>query len=81
MVIRAYREDDEKKVACLPCTLFLDTSYHDDVMTKRVKYENDAICLVASEDEKIVELIDVEIEKKLKTLCAASSHRGAVIGI
>lgn len=68
-----------KKSGLLAVYSFLDTSYHDDVMTKRVKYENDAICLVASEDEKIVGLIDVEIEKKPKTLCVASSHRGAVI--
>lgn len=61
MVIRAYREDDEKKWLACRVLSFLDTSYHDDVMTKRVKYENDAICLVASEDEKIVGLIDVEI--------------------
>ena len=68
-----------KKSGLLAVYSFLDTSYHDDVMTKRVKYENDAICLVASEDEKIVGLIDVEIEKKPKTLCVASSHRGAAI--
>ena len=79
MEIREYRDSDE--LVWLRCRVlsFLDSSYYNDVLTHREKYEDDAICLVAEEDGKIVGLIDVEIEKEQGDLCVAGSRPGAVI--
>lgn len=79
MIIREYTTKDE--LGWLRCRVlsFLDCSYYNDVLTKREIYENDAICLVAEEDGKIVGLIDAEIEKEAGSLCAAGKQPGAVI--
>ena len=79
MQIRAYEVNDE--VEWLKCRVlsFLDTSYYNDVLTKREVYSNEAICLVAEDDGRIVGLIDVEIENSVGDLCVAGNDIGAVI--
>lgn len=79
MVIREYTATDE--LSWLRCRVlsFLDCSYYNDVLTRRETYENEAICLVAEADGKIVGLIDVEIETDAGDLCVAGEQRGAVI--
>ncbi|MBE7003092.1 MAG: GNAT family N-acetyltransferase [Ruminococcaceae bacterium] len=79
MVIREYTDHDE--LAWLRCRVlsFLDCSYYNDVLTRREAYENDSVSLVAEEDDKIIGLIDAEIEKEAGSLCVAGSQRGAVI--
>lgn len=79
MEIREYTDSDELGWVRCRVLSFLDSSYYNDVLTRREKYENDAICLVAEEDGKIVGLMDVEIEKEQGDLCVAGNRPGAVI--
>ena len=79
MKIRKYEVGDEAE--WLKCRLlsFFDSSYCRDVLTAREVYQNDAICLVAEQDGKIVGLIDAEIESQVGDLCVAGNELGAVI--
>lgn len=79
MVIREYTHNDE--LAWLRCRVlsFLDCSYYNDVLTQKESYKNDAVCLVAEEDGKIIGFMDVEIESKAGDICVAGSQPGAVI--
>ncbi len=79
MQIREYGANDE--IGWLKCRVlsFLDTSYYNDVLTKREVYSNEAICLVAEDDGRIVGLIDAEIENQVGDLCVAGNDIGAVI--
>lgn len=79
MVIREYAKKDELEWLRCRVLSFLDCSYYNDVLTQRETYENDAICLVAEEEGKIVGLIDAEIEKEAGSLCVAGNQIGAVI--
>lgn len=79
MLIRKYKIGDENKWVKCRVLSFLDCSYYNDVLTSRDVYTNDAICLVAEEDDKIIGLIDVEIEKQVGDLCVAGKEIGAVI--
>lgn len=79
MVIREYTKKDELEWLRCRVLSFLDCSYYNDVLTQRETYENDAICLVAEEEGKIVGLIDAEIEKEAGSLCVAGNQIGAVI--
>lgn len=79
MIIARYQDKDETE--WLRCRLlsFLDSSYYRDVLTKKPHYSHDAICLVAKEKEKVLGLIDVEIEDQVGDCCVAGQQRGAVI--
>lgn len=79
MIIREYTPQDE--LGWLRCRVlsFLDSSYYNDVLTHRECYENDSVCLVAEENEKIIGLIDAEIEKEPGSLCSVGNQAGAVI--
>ena len=79
MEIRKYGVDDETEWLKCRVLSFLDSSYYSDVLTKREVYANEAICLVAEDNGKIVGLIDAEIEKHIGDLCVAGNKLGAVI--
>ncbi len=76
MIIREYTPQDE--LGWLRCRVlsFLDSSYYNDVLTHRECYENDSVCLVAEENEKIIGLIDAEIEKEPGSLCSVGNQAG-----
>ena len=79
MKIRKYLKNDEKD--WLQCRLlsFFDTSYYDNIVRKKENYDNNAINLVAIEDNKIIGFIDVEIEKIKKQACYLEGKLGGVI--
>lgn len=79
MIIRDYAAQDELNWLRCRALSFLDCSYFNDVLTKREKYENDSVCLVAEEKGSIVGLLDVEIERSPNTLCVSGNQQGAVI--
>lgn len=79
MILREYKDSDELEWLRCRVLSFLDCSYYNDVLTHREKYENNAICLVAEENSKIVGLIDVELEQEPGSLCVSGSQLGAVI--
>lgn len=79
MIIRDYMESDAEGWLRCRVVSFLDCSYYNDVLTRRERYENDAVCLVAEENGVIVGLLDAEIEGEAGGLCVAGDRRGAVI--
>lgn len=79
MKIRNYEISDETEWLKCRVLSFLDTSYYNDVLTKRERYFSDAICLVAEEKGTIIGLLDVEIEGTAGSLCVAGTECGAVI--
>ncbi len=61
MVIRKYRDADEREWLRCRVVAFLDCSYCNDVKTEKERYEHPSVSLVAEDGGRIVGLIDVEI--------------------
>ena len=76
MIIRKYEASDEQGWLQCRVLAFLDTSYYNDVKTKKEVYENSSICLVAEEHNRIIGLIDVEIDSNSLTM---KLEKGAMI--
>lgn len=79
MIIRNYVASDEEQWLNCRAVSFLSSSYYNDALTKKENYENEAVSFVAEKDNKIVGLIEVEIEQSVGDLCVAGNRRGAVI--
>lgn len=79
MLIRDYQNDDEQGWLRCRVLAFLNTAYYDNVLNKKEVYKNPSIELVAEIDGKIVGLIDVEYEKKEKTVCSRGTGLGGMI--
>ena len=77
MIIRNYKDTDERGWVQCRVLSFLDTSYYNDVKTKKEDYENPSICLVAEENNRIIGLIDVELDSA--SLMTSKDERGAII--
>lgn len=79
MLIRDYQSEDEEGWLRCRVLAFLHTAYYDDVYQKKGTYSNPSIELVAVEQSEIVGLIDVEYEKKVKTVCSECTSLGGMI--
>ncbi len=79
MIIREYSDTDEMGWVRCRTLAFLQTAYFDNVLTKKERYENPAIELVAEIDGNIVGLIDVEYEVKERTVCSRGKGLGGMI--
>lgn len=79
LVVRAYREADERGWVVCRLLSFLDTAFYDDVRRSKERYENPAIELVAERDGEIVGLIDVECETEPGTVCEERQGLGGMI--
>ena len=79
LVVRAYREADERGWVVCRLLSFLDTAFYDDVRRSKERYENPAIELVAERDGEIVGLIDVECETESGTVCEERQGLGGMI--
>ncbi|BBF42491.1 acetyltransferase, GNAT family [Lachnospiraceae bacterium KM106-2] len=77
MEIRDYTEEDEQEWIRCRVVSFLDCSYFNDVKREKETYEKEAICLVAIDQDKVVGLIDVELDSA--DLACAGDKRGAII--
>lgn len=58
---------------------FLDTQYYNDVYRNKEIYESDSIELLAIEGEKVIGLLDIEIEDKVGSLCSSKEVRSAML--
>lgn len=79
LIIRDYKEQDEKGWVQCRTLAFLETAYFDNVLRNKEKYESPSIELVADIDGKIVGIIDVEYEVKPKTVCTKREKLGGMI--
>lgn len=70
VIIRSYRHEDEVQWVRCRALSFLDTAYFDHVLREKEKYDHDAIELVATLDEEIIGLIDIEIERESGSICS-----------
>ena len=79
VVIRPYRDADERGWVICRALSFLDTAFFDDVRPRKERYEGEAIELVAERDGQIVGLIDVECESEPGTICEDRPGLGGMI--
>lgn len=73
VMIRPYREDDERGWVVCRLLSFLDTAFFDDVRRSKARYEHPAIELVAERNGEIVGLLDAECEEEPGTVFSKSS--------
>jgi N-acetylglutamate synthase-like GNAT family acetyltransferase len=79
VVIRPYRDEDERGWVVCRVLAFLDTAFFDDVRREKERYERDAVELVAESEGEIVGLIDVECESEPGTICEDRPDLGGMI--
>jgi len=70
LYIRGYKETDETGWIRCRVLSFLDTAYFDNVLTRKERYKNLAVELVAIENNQVVGLIDIECETQKGTICS-----------
>jgi len=79
LLIRPYRDEDERGWVVCRLLSFLDTDFFDDVRRAKEHYESSSIELVAERDGEIVGLIDVECETQPGTVCEHRPDLGGMI--
>jgi GNAT superfamily N-acetyltransferase len=79
VVIRPYRDEDERGWVVCRVLSFLDSAFFDDVRQVKEHYENPSIELVAELDGEIVGLLDAECEVEPGTVCEPRPGLGAMI--
>jgi ribosomal protein S18 acetylase RimI-like enzyme len=79
VVVRPYRDEDERGWVVCRVLSFLDTAFFDDVRRSKEHYTRSAIELVAERDGEIVGLIDVECEDEPGTVCEERPGLGGMI--
>jgi ribosomal protein S18 acetylase RimI-like enzyme len=79
IVVRPYRDEDERGWVVCRVLSFLDSAFFDDVRREKERYENPTIELVAERDGQIVGLIDVECELEPATACEDRPGLGGMI--
>ena len=79
VVVRPYRDEDERGWVVCRILSFLDTAFFDDVRRSKERYARTAIELVAERDGEIVGLIDVECEDEPGTVCEERPGLGGMI--
>lgn len=58
---------------------FLDTAYHDNVLTAKERYERPSVDLVAVDGDNVIGLCDVECETDPATVCSPRHGLGGMI--
>ncbi len=79
VVIRPFRDEDERGWVICRVLSFLDSAFFDDVRQTKERYERHAIELVAECAGEIVGLIDVECEELPGTVCEERPGLGGMI--
>ena len=79
VLIRPYRDEDERGWVVCRVLSFLDSAFFDDVRQTKEHYEHPAIELVAERDGEIVGLIDIECDDVPGAVCSDRPGLGAMI--
>jgi ribosomal protein S18 acetylase RimI-like enzyme len=79
IVIRPYRDDDERGWVVCRVLSFLDSAFFDDVRRSKEHYEHPSIELVAEREGEIVGLIDVECDDAPGAVCEQRPGLGGMI--
>lgn len=79
IVIRPYRDGDERGWVVCRVLSFLDSAFFDDVRRSKERYERRAIELVAERHGEIVGLIDVECDDAPGAVCEQRPGLGGMI--
>jgi GNAT superfamily N-acetyltransferase len=77
--IRNYRQDDENSWLRCRVLSYLDSAYYDDVQTRKERFKNPVIDLVAVDDDKVIGLIEIECESKPGEYCQKGPDPAAMI--
>ena len=79
MKVRDYTANDETGWVRCRVLSFLNTAYYDNVLTRKEKYDNPSIELVAEYGGEIVGLLDIEYEEQERTVCSKGTGLGGMI--
>ena len=79
VLIRPYRDEDERGWVVCRILSFLDSAFFDDVRQTKEHYQHPTIELVAKQNGEIVGLIDIECEELPGTVCSERPGLGAMI--
>jgi ribosomal protein S18 acetylase RimI-like enzyme len=79
VLIRPYRDEDERGWVVCRVLSFLDSAFFDDVRQTKEHYEHHAIELVADRGGEIIGLIDVECKEVAGTVCEERPGIGGMI--
>lgn len=74
-----YKSSNETEWLYCRVLSFLKTAYYNDVLTSKPSYKNPAIELVAILENKVVGLLDIEIESKPKDICSSEAIRSGMV--
>lgn len=78
VVVREYREGDERAWLRCRAVAFLGTAYFDDVLQKKPRYDAPAVELVAESGGSLVALMDVAVHAQLATIETVAVHPDCV---
>lgn len=74
-----YKSSDENGWLYCRVLSFLKTAYYNDVLIAKPTYKNPSIELVAIEENKVVGLLDIEIENQPIEVCSSATIRSGII--
>jgi ribosomal protein S18 acetylase RimI-like enzyme len=77
--IRFYKSSDENQWIRCRLLSYFDTSYFDNVLREKEKYEYESIELVAIENKEIVGLVDLELETTPGDFCSRNDLKSGMI--
>ncbi|MFX1515257.1 MAG: GNAT family N-acetyltransferase [Promethearchaeota archaeon] len=79
--IRRYSPPDEENWIKCQLYSYLESPYYDFLNKVKPRYENPTIELVGVEDNKIVGILDIEIEHERGHFCFNETERSAMISV
>lgn len=79
--IRQYDPSDEEEWIKCHFLSYYDSSYLDELLNMKPRYEGLVIQLVATVDEKIVGILDIEIEQEAGQFCSDETSRCGMISV
>ncbi|MFW9903860.1 MAG: GNAT family N-acetyltransferase [Candidatus Thorarchaeota archaeon] len=79
--IRNYTPSDEYKWIKCQHYSYLESPYYDVLLKVKPRYENPAIELIGVENDKIVGILDIEIEQDQGHFCFNDTERSAMISV
>jgi ribosomal protein S18 acetylase RimI-like enzyme len=81
LTIREYSSSDDEEWRKCRLASYFDSSYFDEIIKDKPRYENPVIELIAILDSKIVGILDIEIELEPGQFCWNNKHRSGLITV
>ena len=79
--IRYYTPSDEDNWIKCYLSSYIESTYYDELVKVKPRYENQAVELIGLERNEIVGILDIEIEEEPGQLCFDENNRSGIISI